>query len=55
MAKIIRTKDQVNGDVRNYGVLKYMKRATGGYIGRTASGYPMFVPSGHVQEICEVA
>ena len=43
MAKIIRTKDKVNGDPRNYGVLKY--------IGRTASGYLMAVPCRDVQEI----
>ena len=51
MAKIIRTTDKVNGDPRNYGVLKYVKRTAGGYIGRTASGYLMAVPLKDVQEI----
>ena len=51
MAKIIRTKDKVNGDPRNYAILKYVKRVPSGYIGRTASGYPMKVATKDVQEI----
>ena len=55
MVKIIKTRDRVNGDSRNYGVVEYVKRAPFGYIGRTASGYPIFIYVGHVQAIEEVA
>jgi hypothetical protein len=54
-SKIILTKDHVNGDPRNYGVVKYMKRMPGGYQGRSASGAKTFVPNEQVQEIREVA
>lgn len=52
--RIIKTRDQVNGDARNYGVLKYLKKTPGGYQGRTASGQIVFVPGGRVQAIQEV-
>ena len=55
MVKITKTRDRVNGDSRNYGVVEYVKRAPFGYIGRTASGYPIFIYVGHVQAIEEVA
>ena len=55
MTRIILTRDRVNGDTRNHGVLKYLKRMPGGYQGRTATGDKMFIASENVQEIREVA
>ena len=54
MVKVIRTRDCVNGDPRNYGVVEYVKKIHVGYIGRAASGYLIFVPDGHVQAIMEM-
>ena len=54
-SKIILTKDRVNGDSRNHGVVKYLKKMPGGYLGRTATGNKLFVASENVFEIREVA
>lgn len=53
--KIILTKDRVNGDSRNYGVLEYIREFPGEYQGRTAFGEMVFVPFDRVQEIREVS
>jgi hypothetical protein len=55
MVKIIKTRDRINGDHRNHGVVEYMGNVGGGYVGRTASGYPIFVHESQVQSIDEVA
>ncbi len=54
-SKIILTKDKVNGDPRNYGVLEYIREFPGEYQGRTAFGEMVFIPADRVQEIRAVA